>query len=92
MVFTTRHSGGSRRGARGRNAFEHELRRLGVQQKNSRPKHLRKVERFHETLKAWLRAQPNQPTIIEQLQAGGHGYGARTLTWNHPLKSKATLG
>jgi hypothetical protein len=35
MVFTTRYSGG--RG--GRNALEHELRRLGVTQKNGRPNH-----------------------------------------------------
>jgi hypothetical protein len=39
MVFTTRLSGGSLRGTRGRNGFEHELRRLGVVQKNSRPNH-----------------------------------------------------
>src|SRR5215475_12729808 len=35
MVYTTRFSGG--RG--GRNAFEHELRRLGVRQKNGKPNH-----------------------------------------------------
>ena len=35
MVFTTRLSGG--RG--GRNALEHELRRLGVRQKNGKPNH-----------------------------------------------------
>jgi len=35
MVFTTRLSGGKG----GRNGFEHELRRLGVVQKNSRPNH-----------------------------------------------------
>jgi transposase InsO family protein len=35
LVYTTRYSGG--RG--GRNAFEHELRRLGVRQKNGRPNH-----------------------------------------------------
>ena len=35
MVFTTRYSGG--RG--GRNGFEHELRRLGITQKNGRPNH-----------------------------------------------------
>ena len=35
MVYTTRFSGG--RG--GRNGFEHELRRLGVKQKNGRPNH-----------------------------------------------------
>jgi transposase InsO family protein len=45
MVFTTRLSGG--RG--GRNAFEHELRRLGIKQKNGKPNHPQtqgKVERF----------------------------------------------
>ena len=57
MVFTTRLAGG--RG--GRNAFEATLVRLGVTQKNSRPNHpttCGKVERFQQTLKAWLRAQP----------------------------------
>jgi len=37
MVFTTRLSGG--RG--GRNALEHELRRLGIKQKNGKPGHPR---------------------------------------------------
>jgi transposase len=37
-VFTTRLSGGNR-GAETRNGFEHELRKLGVTQKNSRPNH-----------------------------------------------------
>jgi transposase InsO family protein len=67
MVFTTRLSGG--RG--GRNGFEAELHRLGVQQKNSRPNHpttCGKVERFHQTLKRWLDAKP-QPATIEDLQA-----------------------
>ena len=66
MVFTTRLSGGKG----GRNGFEHELRRLGVTQKNSRPNHpmtCGKVERFQQTLKKWLRAQP-QPATITQLQ------------------------
>jgi len=68
MVFTTRLSGG--RG--GRNGFEAELRRLGVTQKNSRPNHpttCGKVERFQQTLKKWLRTQPDQPATIGQLQA-----------------------
>ncbi len=68
MVFTTRLAGG--RG--GRNAFEAELRRLGVTQKNSRPNHpttCGKVERFQQTLKNWLRAQPNQPSTAAELQA-----------------------
>ena len=68
MVFTTRLAGG--RG--GRNAFETELARLGVAQKNSRPNHpttCGKVERFQQTLKKWLRAQPNQPATVAELQA-----------------------
>jgi ABC-type cobalamin/Fe3+-siderophores transport system ATPase subunit len=68
MVFTTRLSGG--RG--GRNGLEHELRRLHVTQKNSRPNHpttCGKVERFQQTMKNWLRAQPEQPASLTQLQA-----------------------
>jgi transposase InsO family protein len=68
MVFTTRLAGG--RG--GCNAFEAELRRLGVRQKNGRPNHPQtqgKVERFWQTLKKWLTAQPVQPTSIAELQA-----------------------
>lgn len=67
MVFTTRLSGGKG----GRNAFEAELRRLGVRQKNSRPNHpttCGKVERFHQTLKRWLTAQADQPATIGDLQ------------------------
>ena len=68
MVFTTRLSGG--RG--GRNALEHELRRLGVKQKNGKPNHPQtqgKVERFQQTMKNWLRAQPRQPVTLAELQA-----------------------
>ena len=68
MVYTVRHSGG--RG--GRNGFEAQLRRWQVVQKNSRPNHpttCGKVERFQQTLKKWLRAQPVQPTTIAELQA-----------------------
>jgi transposase InsO family protein len=67
MVFTTRLAGG--RG--GRNAFEAELRRLGIRQKNSRPNHpttCGKVERYQQTMKNWLRAQPAQPATLDQLQ------------------------
>ena len=68
MVFTTRLAGG--RG--GRNALEHELRRLGVKQKNGKPNHPQtqgKAERFQQTMKNWLRAQPNQPATLSDLQA-----------------------
>jgi transposase InsO family protein len=67
MVYTTRFSGG--RG--GRNAFESELRRLHITQKNGRANHPTtqgKVERFQQTLKKWLRAQPHQPAAIDELQ------------------------
>ena len=67
MVFTTRLAGG--RG--GRNALEHELRRLGIKQKNGKPNHPQtqgKVERFQQTMKNWLRAQPRQPATLAELQ------------------------
>ncbi|RMI13184.1 IS481 family transposase [Cellulomonas triticagri] len=66
MVFTTRLSGG--RG--GRNAFEHELDRLGIEQRNSRPNHpttCGKVERVQQTLKRWLSARP-RPDDLPALQ------------------------
>jgi len=68
MVFTTRLAGG--RG--GRNALEHELRSLGITQKNGKPNHPQtqgKVERFQQTMKNWLRAQPRQPATLAELQA-----------------------
>ena len=68
MVYTTRFSGG--RG--GRNGFEHELRRLGVTQKNGRPSHPQtqgKIERLWQTLKKWLAAQDPRPADLAQLQA-----------------------
>jgi transposase InsO family protein len=67
MVYTTRFAGG--RG--GRNGFEAQLRAWQVVQKNSRPSHpttCGKVERFQQTMKKWLRAQPVQPTTIAELQ------------------------
>jgi transposase InsO family protein len=68
MVFTTRFAGGKG----GRNHLEHQLRELHITQKNGRPNHPQtqgKVERFQQTLKKWLRAQPDQPTTIDDLQA-----------------------
>jgi transposase InsO family protein len=67
MVFTTRFSGGKG----GRNHLEHELRALNVTQKNGHPNHPQtqgKVERFQQTLKKWLRSQPNQPRTMADLQ------------------------
>ncbi len=70
MVYTVRLAGIGRRG--GRNTFENELRRLHVVQKNSQPAHpttCGKVERFQQTMKKWLRAQPVQPGTLAELQA-----------------------
>ena len=69
MVYTVRLAGFGRTG--GRNGFEQQLREWHVVQKNSRPNHpttCGKVERFQQTLKKWLRAQPVQPTTISELQ------------------------
>jgi transposase InsO family protein len=67
MVFTTRFSGGKG----GRNHLEHELRRLGTEQKNGKPNHPQtqgKVERFQQTVKKWLASQP-PAAALPQLQA-----------------------
>jgi transposase InsO family protein len=65
FVYTTRFVGG-------RNGLETELRRLDIVQKNSRPNHpttCGKVERFQQTMKNWLAAQPQQPAGLDELQA-----------------------
>jgi transposase InsO family protein len=70
MVYTVRLAGTGRQG--GRNGFEQQLRDWHVTQKNSRPNHpttCGKVERFQQTMKKWLRAQPTQPATLTQLQA-----------------------
>ncbi len=64
MVYTTRYATGKG----GRNAFETELAAQGIVQKNSRPNHpttVGKVERFQQTLKQWLRAQPPPATLAD---------------------------
>src|SRR6478752_133065 len=70
MVYTVRLAGLGRQG--GRNGFEQQLHDWHVTQKNSRPNHpttCGKVERFQQTMKNWLRAQPHQPPTPAQLQA-----------------------
>ena len=44
----------------------------GIRQKNGKPNHPQtqgKVERFQQTLKNWLRAQPAQPATLRGLQS-----------------------
>ena len=69
MVYTVRLAGIGRQG--GRNGFEQQLHDWHVVQKNSRPNHpttCGKAERFQQTMKKWLRAQPDQPATIAALQ------------------------
>lgn len=67
-VFTTRLR-------QGPNAFEVELARLGIEQRNGRPNHPQtqgKVERLNQTLKRFLAAQPaaaDLPALQAQLDA-----------------------
>lgn len=66
LVFTTRLA--RFKGARG--GFEKLLATHGITQKNGRPGHPQtqgKIERFHQTLKRWLKAHP-LPNTIEDLQ------------------------
>lgn len=67
LVFTARLAG--RKG--GRNGFEKLLQAHHIQQKNGHPGHPQtqgKIERFHQTLKRWLRARP-LPATMTELQA-----------------------
>ena len=69
MVYTVRLAGGKNSGVR--TSLEAELFRLGITQKNGSPHHPQtqgKVERFQQTLKKWLRAQTQQPTMLTELQ------------------------
>jgi transposase InsO family protein len=93
MVYTTRYSGG--RG--GRNAFETELRRLGITQKNGRPNHPQtqgKIERLWQTLKKWLAAQHPQPADLAQLQDLLDAFTSHYNTQrpHRSLKHRATPG
>jgi transposase InsO family protein len=78
-VYTSRFTGG-------RNGFEYLLASLGITQKNGHPGHPQtqgKIERFHQTLKRWLAAQPAAATVAElqtQLDTFTHIYNqTRTL-------------
>ncbi len=62
LVYTARFAGGKG----GKNRFERTLMDLRIAQKHSRPNHpttCGKVERFQQTLKKWLTAQPEAATL-----------------------------
>lgn len=67
LVFTARLAGAKG----GKNGFEKYLENHSIQQKNGRPSHPQtqgKIERFHQTLKKWLKARPPAHTIAELQQ------------------------
>jgi len=103
MVYTARFATG--RG--GKNRFERTLIDLRIIQKHSRPSHpttCGKVERFQQTLKKWLTAQPEARTLEElqdQLNAFVDEYnhrrphrslGRTTPATNYAMLPKATPG
>jgi transposase InsO family protein len=60
-VYTSRFTGG-------RNGFEYLLAHLGIAQKNGHPNHPQtqgKIERFQQTQKRWLAAQPAAATLAD---------------------------
>ena len=68
---------------KGRNGFEYLLAALGIRQKNGSPGHPQtqgKIERFHQTQKRWLSAQPPAATLQElqkQLNEFQHAYNTK---------------
>jgi len=77
MYFTARFARGGRSGP---NHIQTVLANLGIEQKHSRPNHpttCGKVERFQQTLKKWLRAQPRtnrRHELQQQLDTFTHIY------------------
>jgi len=89
LVFTTRLLAG---GDASPGQLELELARLGTTRKNGRPGHPQtqgKVERFQQTLKRWLTAQPAQPATLAALQ---DLLGAFTATYNHHRPHRSLPG
>lgn len=83
-IYTARFA----RGTPALGQFEQFIADLGIRQKNGSPGHPQtqgKIERFHQTLKRWLRAQPT-PETIEQLQ---HQLDTFTHVYNHERPHRA---
>ncbi|MGC4173903.1 IS481 family transposase [Demequina sp.] len=83
-IYTTRHATGTP----GLGQFEQLIADLGITQKNGHPYHPQtqgKIERFHQTLKKWLRARPAATTLSElQTQLD-----AFTKVYNHDRPHRA---
>lgn len=68
MVYTTRFARGRDGAPRQPNGFEQLLADLGIQQRNGAANHPTtqgKIERLHQTLKLWLRAQDPAQTLTD---------------------------
>lgn len=86
LVFTARLAGHP--GAR--NGFEKLLQTHNIHQKNGAPAHPQtqgKIERFHQTLKRWLRARPH-PTTTDNLQTLLNEF----RTWYNTARPHRALG
>ena len=101
LVYTTRLAGGGRSGSRQPNPFEQLLADLNIEQKNGspgKPTTQGKIERFHDTLKKWLRAQPAALTVEDlqrQLLDFQHMYNTerknRAIARRTPLQAYTTI-
>lgn len=90
MVYTTRLAAGNHHNSQP-NHFEQLLATLHITQINSTPNHPTtqgKIERWHQTLKTYLRQQPT-PTTITQLQ---HQLNTFTHLYNHTRPHRALAG
>lgn len=80
---------------KGKVLLESELERLGIVYKNSRPYHPQtcgKVERFHQTLKRWLRKQHAARTLAElQLQLDSFRNYYNTIRPHRALNKQTPL-
>ena len=86
LVFTTRLA--RYKGARG--GFEKLLATHGITQKNGRPGHPQtqgKIERFHQTLKRWLKARP-LPATLDALRT----LLAEFQSWYNTARPHRSLG
>lgn len=83
LVFTTRFTGKINGDQPAKNHFEKLLQEWDIKQINGSPNHPQtqgKIERFHRTLKLWLKAQPRAKTVAqlnEQLEEFKHIYNTQ---------------
>lgn len=95
LIYTTRFA--NYKG--GPNHFEHVIEALGIAQKNGHPGHPQtqgKIERFHQTLKRWLRTHhPDSleamQSLLEQFREGYNTRPHRAINRRTPLEAYQAL-